>query len=113
MPIRRKFPAAAALTLALAAAPLALAAGGATVTTTPTHVKEGKFVSMLVKGMKPNERVKAHEAAPFGQTRNLFPRAGAGGNLLVKVKAQVKGKHTWTFTGRTSHKTAKTAYYVK
>jgi hypothetical protein len=113
MPISSKFPAAAALSLALAAAPIALASGGATATATPTHVKQGKFVSMLVKGMKPNERVKAHELAPFGQTRNLYPRAGSGGNLLVKVKAQVKGKHTWTFTGRSSHRSAKTAYYVK
>ena len=112
MRIANKFPAAAAV-LALAASPIALASGGATATATPTHVKEGKYVQMLVKGMKPNERVKAHEVAPFGQTRNLYPRAGAGGALLVKVKGQVKGKHVWTFTGRRSHRSATTRYYVK
>ena len=112
MPIAKKFPAAAAV-LALAAAPVALGSGGATATATPTHATVGKTVQMLVKGMKPNERVKAHELAPFGQTRNLYPRAGAGGSLLVKVRAQVKGKHTWTFTGRRSHRSATTRYYVR
>jgi hypothetical protein len=107
-----KFPATAAVVLALAA-PVALASGGATATSTPTHAKVGRTVQMLVKGMRPNERVKAHEEAPFGQTRNLYPRAGRGGSLLVKVRAEVKGKHTWTFTGRRSHRRAKTAYYVK
>jgi hypothetical protein len=86
---------------------------GATATSTPTRPKVGKTVEMLVKGMKADEKVKAHEAAPYGQTRNLYPRAGKGGSLLVRVKAEVKGKHTWTFTGRSSKRTAKTAYYVK
>src|SRR3954451_10999313 len=107
MRIANKVPAAAAA-VALTVTPIALASGGATATATPSHVKEGKFVQMLVKNMKPNERVKAHEVAPFGQTRNLFPRAGKGGALLVKVKGQVKGKHTWTFTGRRSHRKAVT-----
>jgi hypothetical protein len=31
----------------------------------------------------------------------------------VNVKAQIKGKHTWTFTGRTSHRSAKTYYVVR
>jgi hypothetical protein len=112
MPITMKLPAAAALGLALAVSPIALA-GGATVKVTPTHVAAGKKVSMLVTGMRPNERVKAHEVAPFGQTRNLYPRAGHGGSLLVKVTAQIKGKHVWTFTGRSSHRSAKGWYYVK
>lgn len=112
MPIANKFPAAMAV-LALAAAPVALGSGGATATATPTHVKVGKTVQMLVKGMKPNEKVKAHELSPNGQTRNLYPRAGGGGSLLVKVRAQIKGKHVWTFTGRKSHRRATTKYYVK
>jgi hypothetical protein len=98
---------------ALVATPVALAGTGATAKSTPSKVKAGKTVEMLVNGMKPNEKVKAHEAAPFGQTRNLYPRAGKGGSLLVKVKAEVKGKHTWTFTGRNSKRAAKTAYFVK
>jgi hypothetical protein len=112
MRINMKFPAAVAVGLALAVSSVALA-GGATVTTTPIHPKVGKTVQMLVKGMKPNEKVKAHEVAPGPQTRNLYPRAGAGGSLLVKVKAQIKGKHTWTFTGRQSHRSATTKYYVR
>lgn len=110
---RFKFVAATAAASALAVGSVAFAAGGATVTTTPKTVKLGKSVQMLVKGMKPKERVKAFEQAPFGQTRTLFPRAGATGNLLVTVKAQIKGKHTWTFTGRSSHRSVKTSYTVK
>jgi len=114
MPINVKFPAAAVVVLALAATPVALA-GGATATTTPTRAKVGATVQMLVKGMKPAEKVKAKEVTPDGQTRTLYPsrRVNASGVLLVTLKAQVKGKHTWTFTGRTSHRSAKTAYYVK
>jgi hypothetical protein len=108
-----KFPAATLATLALAAAPVALGSGGATATATPTSAKVGKTIQLLVKGMKPNERVKAREVAPFGQTRTLYPRAGGSGNLLVKVKAQVKGKHTWYFRGRSSGRRAQTKYYVK
>ena len=108
-----KFLAVAAAACVLGATPIALASGGATATATPSRVKEGKSVEMLVKGMKANEKVKAVEAAPFGQKRTLYPRAGGGGTLIVKVKAQVKGKHTWTFTGRRSHKTATTHYVVK
>jgi hypothetical protein len=108
-----KFLAAAAAVCVLGVTPVALGAGGATATATPSRVKEGKSVEMLVKGMKPNERVKAVEAAPFGQKRTLYPRAGSGGTLIVKVKAQIKGKHTWTFTGRRSHRSAKTSYIVR
>jgi hypothetical protein len=112
MRFNMKFPAALAVAVALAVSSVALA-GGASVTTTPTSAKVGKTITMLVKGMKPNEKVKAHEVAPGPQTRNLYPRAGAGGSLIVKVKAQLKGKHTWTFTGRQSHRSASTKYYVK
>lgn len=111
MRMSTKFPAAVAA-LAIAVTPVALASGGASATATPSHVKVGKYVQMLVKGMRANELVKAHELSPNGQTRNLFPRAGKGGSLLVKVKAQIKGKHVWTFTGRRSHHKATTHYYV-
>jgi hypothetical protein len=97
---------------ALAVTPVAVGADGATATATPKRAKEGKTVEMLVRGMRPNERVKAVESAPFGQTRTLYPRAGAGGSLLVRVKAQVKGKHTWKFKGRRSKRTASTTYRV-
>ena len=107
-----KLVAALAAVCALALTPVALGAG-VTVTTTPTHVKQGKYVEMLVKGMKPNEKVKAAEVSPNGQTRALYPRAGHGGSLIVKVKGQIKGKHTWTFTGRSSHKKGSTHYVVK
>jgi hypothetical protein len=113
MPISNKFLALAATVCALAIAPIALGSGGATATSSPTHVKQGKNVKMTVKGMTPKERVKAVEVAPNGQKRTLFPSAGAGGSLIVTVKAQIKGKHVWTFTGRKSHHSAKTSYVVK
>ena len=112
MRIRTKFLAPAAAVCALAVAPVALGAGGVTVTTTPTHVKQNKTVEMLVNGMKPSESVKAVEVAPNGQKRTLYPRAGHGGSLIVKVKAQIKGKHVWTFTGRSSHRKGTTHYVV-
>ena len=112
--VSHKFLAAGAVLSALVVAPIAIGAtGGATATAVPKVVKQNRSVEMTVKGMKPNEKVKAVEAAPFGQKRTLYPRAGSGGSLVVKVKAQIKGKHVWTFTGRTSHKTAKTSYTVK
>jgi len=107
-----KFLVAALLTLALAA-PVALAASRASVTTTPSRASVGKQIQMLVKGMKPSERIKAVEKLPFGQSRTLHYRAGHTGALLLKVRAQVKGKHVWTFTGRSSRRVAKTSYYVK
>ena len=53
--------------------------------------------------------------ADGNQARTLYPsqRASPSGVILVTAKAQVKGKHTWTFTGRTNHRTAKTTYVVK
>jgi ribosomal protein L22 len=110
-----KFLISGAAACALAATPIALAAGGATATATPTNPKVGKAVAMTVRGMKVNEKIKAAELAPFGQKRTLYPtkRVNATGTIVVTVKAQVKGKHTWTFTGRTSRRTAKTSYVVR
>jgi hypothetical protein len=97
---------------ALAVTPIAAGQSGTSVTTTPKRAKEGKTVEMLVRGMRPNERVKAVESAPFGQKRTLYPRAGRSGSLLVRVRAQIKGKHSWTFTGRRSKRKASTSYRV-
>lgn len=113
--ISNKFLALAALVCALAITPVALGAGAAA-TATPTHPKVGKSVEMKITGMKPGERVRAHELiADGGQTRTLFPRqrASSGGVIIVTVKAQIKGRHTWTFTGRQSHRKAKTYYIVR
>jgi hypothetical protein len=113
MGITNNFVAALAAICALAIAPVALGSGGVTVTTTPSHVKVGKTVEMLVKGMKADEKVKAVEVTPTGQKRTLYPRAGHAGTMIVRVKGQLKGKHVWTFTGRTSHRSGKTHYVVK
>jgi hypothetical protein len=115
MGISNKFLALAAVVCALAIAPVALAAS-LTVTATPKKPKSGKSVEMKVSGLKPGERVKAHELIADGaQTRTLFPkqRASSGGIVVVTVKAEVKGKHTWTFTGRQSHRKGKTTYTVR
>jgi hypothetical protein len=72
-------------------------------------------VELRVTGLKPGERVKAVELiADGGQKTTYYPkqRAGSTGLLVVTVKAQVRGRHTWTFTGRTSRRTAKTSYVV-
>jgi len=110
---KMKFAAGAAV-LALAITPAALASG-LTIKTTPTRVKSGAKVEMLIKGLKPGEKVKGRETAPFGQTQTIFPKFKANGQgaiLVTITHAHVRGKHTWVFTGRTSHKTGKTAYYV-
>jgi hypothetical protein len=109
-----KFLVVATCALALAASSVALASG-LTIKTTPTHPKSGQNVSMLIHGLKPGERVKAKEFAPLGQTRTLFPRkrANANGVLLVQIQAQFKGKHRWVFTGRTSHRSGQTVYFVR
>ena len=115
MGINYKFVAAVAAICALAITPVAIAAG-ASATATPSHPKVGKTVELRVTGMKAGEKVKAHELiADGGQTRTLYPkqRASTAGVIVVSVRAQIKGKHTWTFTGRTSRKTAKTSYVVK
>jgi hypothetical protein len=115
MGISNKFFALIALVCALAIAPVAMGAGAAA-TATPTHPKVGKSVELKVTGLKPGERMKAHELiADGGQTRTLYPRqrASSGGVIIVSVKAQIKGRHTWSFTGRQSHRKAKTFYVVK
>jgi hypothetical protein len=111
----KKILALAIAVCALAIAPVAIGAG-ASATATPSHPKVGKMVELKVTGLKAGEKVKARELiADGGQTRTLFPkqRASAAGVIIVTVKAQVKGKHTWTFTGRTSRRTAKTFYVVR
>ena len=113
--VSHKFLALAVVVCALAIAPVAIAAG-LTATATPKTPKSGKSVELKVSGLKPGERVKAKELiADGGQTRTLYPRqrASSGGIIIVTVKAQVKGKHTWTFTGRQSRRTGKTSYTVR
>ena len=115
MGISTKYLAVAASMTALVAAPVALATGGAKATATPTHQKVGKSVQLKVTGLKPSERVKAVELiVQSGQKRTLFPtqRASAGGVIIVTVRAQAKGRHQWTFTGRQSHRKATTNYVV-
>jgi hypothetical protein len=112
--ISKKFPALAALLCALVMVPVAIAAT-ATATSTPGHPKLGKSVELKVTGLKAGEKVKAVELiADGGQTTTYYPkqRASSTGIIVVTVKAQVRGKHTWTFSGRTSHRTAKTSYVV-
>jgi len=112
-----KFFAVIAVLCATAIAPVALAASGATATATPSHVKAGKAVELRINGLKPNERIKATEVIPAAgdQKRTLFPRqrASTGGVIIVSVKAQVKGRHNWTFVGRQSHRKAATHYVVR
>jgi len=116
MGITNRFFALIVVACALAITPIAIAAG-ATATATPSHPKVGKSVELKVTGLKPGERMKAHELiADGGQTRTLYPKqraSASGGVIIVTVKAQIKGKHTWTFTGRQSHRKAKTFYVVR
>ena len=108
-----KFLAAAGAVCALAVTPVALASGGASATATPSHQKQGRKVVIKVVGLKPKERVKATELiVQSGQKRTVYTRAGSGGVLIDTVKAQVKGRHVWTFTGRSSHRKATTHYVV-
>lgn len=109
----KKFPVALITALVLAVAVAPAIASGLTIKTTPTRAKAGTKVKMLVTGLKANERVKGVEKLPFGQTRTAHFRAGHSGGLLVTVTAQVKGKHVWTFTGQTSHRSGTTKYYVR
>lgn len=116
MGISHKYLAVLATLVALVAAPVALGAGGAKATATPTHPKVGKSVELKVTGLKAGERMKAAELInASGQKRTLFPtqRASSSGVIIVTVKAQIKGKHTWTFTGRQSKRKASTYYVVK
>jgi hypothetical protein len=116
MGISYKFLAAGAAVCAVATAPIALAAGAAaTATATPTHPKAGKPVELTIKGMNAGEKIKASELAPLAQKRTLYPakRVNATGVIVMTVTAEVKGKHVWTFTGRSSRRTAKASYTVK
>lgn len=102
---------------ALAVVPLAGAAAGLKITTTPSHQKVGKLVEMRVAGLKPGEKLKVTEVIPSagGQKRTLYPRqrASASGVFINTVKAQVKGRHNWTYQGRTSHRKGSTYYVVR
>src|SRR3954453_13890447 len=99
---------------ALAITPIALAAG-LTVKTTPTHPKKGQMVQMKVSGLKAGEKVKAVLTLASGQKAAYFPKqkASSGGVFINTVRATVKGKNPWSYTGGRSHKTGSTSYSVK
>ena len=113
MGISHKLLVLAAVVCALAIAPVAYGSGGATATATPTHLKEGKRVTIKVTGMQAKEKVKFVELLPNGQKRTLYPRAGSTGVLIATFKVAVKGKHTAIFTGRSSHRKATTHFVVR
>jgi hypothetical protein len=116
MGISHKYLAVLATLFALVVAPVALGSGGAKATATPTSVKVGKSVELKVTGLKAGERVKAAELiVATGQKRTLYPRqrASSAGVIIVTLRAQIKGRHKWTFTGRQSRRTAVTNYTVK
>ena len=114
MGISRKFLVLAAVVCALSVVPVALAAG-LTVKTSPTHPKKGQMVTMKVSGLKPGEKVKAVLVLASGQKATYFPKqkASAGGVFVNTVRAQVKGKNVWTYTGRTSHRKGSTTFVVR
>lgn len=116
MGISKKFLALMVVAAALAIVPIALAAG-LTIKTTPAHPKKGQMVTMKVSGLKPGEKVKAVLSLPDngGQKQAYFPRqkASTGGVFINTVRAQVKGKNVWTYSGRTSHKKGSTSYNVR
>jgi len=116
MGISHKYLAVLATLFALVVAPVALGSGGAKATATPSTVKVGKSVELKVTGLKAGERVKATELiVATGQKRTLYPkqRASSGGVIIVTVRAQIKGRHKWTFVGRQSKRTAVTNYTVR
>lgn len=111
MGISKKFLAALAIVCALAIVPVALGAG-LKITTTPSHPRIGTKVTMKVSHLKPRERVKVVSVIPSsGQKNTYFGRAGSTGMLINTVRAQVKGRHNWTYTGMSSHRSG-TTYYV-
>jgi hypothetical protein len=115
MGISKKFVALTAAVCVLALVPVALAAG-LTIKTTPAHPKKGQMVSMKVSGLKPGEKVKAVLVlAESGQKATYFPkqRASTAGVFINTVRAQVRGKNTWTYTGRTSRRHGTTSYTVR
>jgi hypothetical protein len=110
-----KFFALVVVVAALVAVPVALAAG-LTVKTTPAHPKLHQTVKMTVTGLKPGEKVKAVLTLPAsGQKNTYFPKqkASSGGAFVNTVRAQVKGKNVWTYTGRTSHRKGSTSFTVR
>ena len=117
MRTRHKFLALLAAMCALAVAPVALGAVRASATATPSHVRVGKQVELRITGLKPGERIKATEVIPAAgdQKRTLYPtqRASTTGVIVVFVKAQLKGRHNWTFVGRQSRRKASTFYVVR
>jgi hypothetical protein len=116
MRISKKFLALMAATCALAIAPIALAAG-LKITVTPAHPKKGHMVEMKVSGLKAGEKVKAVLTLPDagGQRETYYPKqkASAAGVFINTVRAQVKGRNTWTYTGRTSHRKGSVTYRVR
>lgn len=117
MGTRHKFLALLAAVCALAITPVAIGAVRASATATPSHVKAGKSVELRINGLKPGERIKATEVIPSqgDQKRTLYPsqRASTTGIIVVTVKAQLKGRHNWSFLGRQSHRKASTYYVVR
>jgi hypothetical protein len=115
MRVSTKFLAAVAVLSLLALASVALAAG-LTIKTTPAHPKKGQMVDMKVSGLKPGEKVKAVLTLPAtGQKQTYMPKqaASAAGVFVNDVRAQIKGKNVWTYTGRTSHRKGTTSYTVR
>lgn len=115
MGISKKFLALGAVVCALALVPVALAAG-LTVKTTPAHPKLHQIVKMTVTGLKPGEKVKAVLTLPAsGQKNTYYPRqrASSTGAFVNSVRASIKGKNVWTYTGRTSRRKGSTSYTVR
>jgi hypothetical protein len=74
------------------------------------------MVQMKVSGLKPGEKVKAVLVLAAGNQRaTYFPKqkASSGGVFINTVRATVKGKNSWTYTGRTSRRHGSTSYTVK
>ena len=115
MRTRTKFLAILTLVCGLVAAQVAFAAG-LKVTATPNKPKVRQKVEMKISGLKPGEKVKATLTLPAtGQRNTYFPkqRASTGGVVINTVIAQQKGKNTWKYTGRQSHKTGSVTFTVK
>jgi hypothetical protein len=116
MRITTKFLAVLTVVCALVGAQVALASG-LTATATPSHLKQGKYLEIRITGLKPGEKIKALALiVSTGQKDTYYPkqRASTAGVIIVQhIKAQVKGKHVWTITGRTSHRKGKATYVVK
>ena len=115
MGISYKFLAVLAAVCALTVTSVAFAAG-LTVKTTPSKPKLHQKVEMRVSGLKPGERVKAVlTIVSSGQKNAYFPkqRASSSGLVINTVVTQVKGKQTWSYTGRQSHRKGSTTFTVR